>query len=163
MATTQELVRAGMWAETAKALATDAASGLPTLGAGSTKTLVGPSHNNVVVLLDTAAGSTVTLPAATGTGNKYRFRVSTTVTSNNHVIKVANSTDVMRGMVAIQGTTGGVFAPVVGGDTITMNGTTTGGVLGTELVVQDVAAGVFEVSGNIIGSGTVATVFTAAV
>lgn len=50
------------------------------------------------ILLSTAAGSTATLPAATGTGNKYRFIVSTTATSGAHKILAASSSDFIQGL-----------------------------------------------------------------
>ena len=64
--------------------------------AGSTLTVT-PAMNNGVILLNAAAGSTVTLPAATGTGNKYQFRVTTTATSNAHKILAASVSDFLNG------------------------------------------------------------------
>jgi hypothetical protein len=63
----------------------------------STATLaLGPHHNRTFVF-DTASGSTVTLPAASGSGATFEFIVCTTVTSNSDKIQVANATDVMIG------------------------------------------------------------------
>jgi hypothetical protein len=44
-----------------------------------------------------------------------------------------------------------------------MNGTTTGGIAGSYVEIIDVATGVFFVRAALIGSGTVATPFSAAV
>ena len=121
-------------------------------------------YNGQTINLSRAAGITVTLPAATGTNAVYRFLVTTTVTSNNNIIKVANATDVISGTLNVAGTTGTPFGTLPASDTITMNGTTTGGVAGSYVRVTDAAAGIFVITaGGLIGSGTVATPFSAAV
>ena len=118
------------------------------------------------ILLDAAAGLTVTLPAAVGSGWKAKFIVKTTVTSNNDVIQVANATDVMTG-VAILGQDAAdtvvLFETASTSDTITMNGSTKGGILGDCIEIEDIASGLFYV--RMIGSatGTEATPFSAAV
>jgi len=50
-----------------------------------------------LVLLGTAAGSTVTLPAATGTGNVIRLRVTVTTTSAADKVLLTTVTDVITG------------------------------------------------------------------
>lgn len=144
-----------------------------TVGAGSTLTLTRDAHLGKLILLDTASGSTVTLPASTGSGDTYRFWVSTTVTSNNHVIKVANASDTMFGSVghntgaAASGVQGSVTANTgtVGteSDTITMNGTTSGGKKGTYIEIVDLATNLWFVQGENFGSGVQASVFSAGV
>lgn len=135
--------------------------------AGSATTLTSAS-NNKTVKLDTLAGSTVTLPAATGSGVKFLFVVTVLATSNSHVIKVANATDTMIGGVVIADTdTAGAASSFFAGstgDTITLNRSTTGSVsLGEWIEVEDVAAGKWFVTGMISGTGTVATPFSATV
>ena len=120
-------------------------------------------YNGQTINLSRAAGIVVTLPAATGTNATYRFVVSTTVTSNSYKIQVANSTDVLNGNLLVSGATGTTFGTVPASDTITMNGSTTGGLAGSYVQITDVATGVFLVTGALIGSGTVATPFSAAV
>jgi len=121
-------------------------------------------HSNAVVLLDRAAGVTVTLPAATGTGDLYTILVKTTVTSNSDIIKVANATDVMAGALSVASDIAGVTCPTTTtSDTITMSGTTTGGIIGSIVYLQDVASGLWSVSGALVSSGTEATPFSAAV
>lgn len=137
------------------------------LAAGSTKTLTADDSGKLVAL-DTAAGSVVTLPAATGTGAKYRFYVSVLATSNSHIVKVANASDTMIGGIVIADTdTGGAassFAAAATSDTITLNRSTTGSVaLGEYLEVEDIASTKWLVSGWIAGTGTVATPFSATV
>lgn len=121
------------------------------------------SYNGQVIPLNRAAGITVTLPAATGSQAVYRFVVSTAVTSNNHIIKVANATDVMAGTAGVSGTTGSVFSTLPASDTITMNGSTTGGLAGSYVEVIDIAAGDWIVTAALVGSGTPATPFSATV
>lgn len=123
-------------------------------------------HAGAPVLLDRAAGVTVTLPAATGSGDTYSVVVKTTVTSNNHIIKVANATDVMQGFVASATATTGAGtheAATSTDDTITMNGTTTGGVAGSAVSLTDVAPGIWQVAGQLVGSGTLASPLSASV
>jgi phage terminase large subunit-like protein len=120
-------------------------------------------YNGQTINLSRAAGITVTLPAATGTNAVYTFVVSTSVTSNNNIIKVANSTDVMNGSAAIGGTTAAVFGTLPASDTITMNGSTTGGLVGSYVQITDIATGVFLVRASLVGSGTPATPFSATV
>lgn len=69
--------------------------------AGATITLSSANAFNTV-LLNTAAGSVATLPAATGTGNVYKFVVTTTASSNAHKILTAPVTDVLIGFATGQ-------------------------------------------------------------
>jgi len=90
--------------------------------------------------------------------------VETTVTSNSYKIQVANATDVISGTLNVAGTTGTPFGTLPASDTITMNGTTQGGVIGSYVELTDVDAGIFAITtGGLIGSGTVVTPFSAAV
>jgi hypothetical protein len=127
--------------------------------AGSTLTLSRGQHAGKIILLDTLTGSIVTLPAATGTGDRYLFLVTLTNTSNNHIIKVANVTDIMIGSVVVTSSTAATLAGdaatiATADDTITMNGTTTGGAVGTWVELIDTSAGVWTVRGQLAGSGT---------
>lgn len=140
----------------------------PSVAAGSTLTLVEATHNGKLIKLDTAAGSTVTLPASTGNGARYRFTVSVLATSNNHIVKVANATDVMTGIIMTVSDDAG--APVKGygtaasSDTITLNRSTTGSVqLGEFIELEDYVAGFFRVTGMTFSTGTEATPFSATV
>jgi hypothetical protein len=74
-------------------------SPMPALPVGATLSVTASGYAGRTMLLDTAAGSVVTLPAATGSGTKFRFLVSVIATSNSHIIKVANASDTMTGMV----------------------------------------------------------------
>lgn len=136
------------------------------IAAGSTKTLTEADHMSTVKL-DTVTGSVVTLPAATGTGKRFRFVVSVLATSPNHVVKVGTATDVMQGNITLGGTaalpasSSSVFAPAATHDTITLNRTTSGGVtIGEWFELQDFAAGVWQVRGVLTATGTPATPFS---
>lgn len=134
----------------------------------STLTVTQNNHAGRVIVLDRAAGITVTLPAATGTGDVFTFVLKTTITSNNYVIQVANATDVMNGSVAFFNDTGTAglakcWAAADNDDTITMNGTTKGGYAGTRIICTDYASGFWSVQVYGRQSGVVATPFSAAV
>lgn len=116
----------------------------------------------------TANGSlTYTLPAATGTGNTYTFVVGATATgTGTYVIKVKNSTDVMAGrayMLQDGGDTVVGFETAASSDTVTLNGTTTGGTTGDIVTITDIASGLFLVKCDLTGTGTEATPFSATV
>jgi hypothetical protein len=122
--------------------------------------------NGPIILFAVAAGATLTLPASAGTGDRYRFHVHTTVTSNSAKIQVANSTDVMQGMILTCQDSGDSMVgweTASTSDTITLNGTTTGGVKGDYIELEDVATGFWRVTGTTSATGTEATPFSAAV
>lgn len=146
----------------------DAPLGSLVVAAGSTLTLTAALHAGKIINLDQLAGSVVTLPAAAGTGNRYRFIVSVLATSNSHVIKVANSSDAMCGIIQTMSddpATMKGFAAVAGtSDTITLNRTTTGSVtVGEYIEIVDVATNLFLVQGVTSSTGTEATPFSNAV
>lgn len=122
--------------------------------------------NGPLLRFAVASGATVTLPASSGNGDKYRFYVHTTVTSNSAKIQVANATDVMTGMIL---TCQDSADTVVGweaastSDTITLNGTTTGGLRGDYIEIEDAVSGFWLVHGRTAATGTEATPFSAAV
>lgn len=135
-------------------------------GAGSTLQLQ-EADCGVCVKLDTAAGSTVTLPAATGNGKHYRFIVSVVATSNSHIVKVNNTTDVMIGYIATMSddpATVKAFWAGASDDTITLNRSTTGSTKTGEFIeVEDFAAGVWRVKGMTASTGSEATPFSSTV
>jgi hypothetical protein len=124
------------------------------------------AHAGRTVLLDRAAGQAVTLPAATGTGNTYKFFVLTTITSNSTTIKVADATDVMSGMAIVAndgGATASIFETAADSDTITFDGDTTGGIKGAVVELQDVAANLWAVQIRTAATNNEATPFSATV
>lgn len=122
------------------------------------------SHAGTVVVLDSATGRTLTLPASTGKGDVYTVFVRTTVSSGNHVIQVANSTDVINGGVSISTDIAGItMLAAATSDTITLNGSTTGGLAGSWVRLTDALAGFWMLEGFLCSSGAEATPFSAAV
>lgn len=124
------------------------------------------SYAGTWTVVNAAAGLTLTLPAASGTGREFDILVGTTVTSNDVVVQVANATDVMTGTCLFAqdaADTAVVFETASTSDTITMNGSTKGGIKGDQITLTDVASGLWAV--RIVGSatGTEATPFSAAV
>jgi hypothetical protein len=125
----------------------------------------GPYHDRPLVF-DIASGATVTLPTSAGTGDVYRFIVHTTVTTNDDIIQVANATDVMAGNILIAqdaADTAVMFEAASTSDTITLNGTTSGGLRGDWLELVDYKAGFWHVRGILAATGTEETPFSAAV
>ena len=137
----------------------------PVAVTASTLAVVPSTHDGRVVVLDRAAGITVTLPAATGSGAKYKFFTKTTVTSNNHIIQVTGD-DTMAGFASIAqdgADTVVQFETAATSDTITMNGSTKGGIAGDIIELEDVATDLWSVRCTLSGTGTEATPFSAAV
>lgn len=142
--------------------------GKAAVSAGSTLAMSRILHRNKTILLDTLTGSVATLPKASGSGARYRFVVSVLATSNSHVVKVGNTTDVMRGPIAVLDSdlatvNNFAFFATTNDDTITLDRTNTGSVrLGEWIEVEDIAAGVYAVRGQVAGAAP-ATPFSATV
>lgn len=132
----------------------------------ATLAVTAADHASRVVTLNKADGQTVTLPAATGTGDDYRFFIGTTITSVGTVIKVASASDIMAGTAIVANDTdasASVFETAADSDTITLNGTTTGGYAGCMIELSDVASGVWWVRVTGAATGAEATPFSATV
>lgn len=136
------------------------------LASAATLTVTLAAHDQKVIVLNRAAGVTATLPAAIGSGAVFRFTTGTAVTSNSNIIRVADNTDVMSGSIYVTDQaagTGTEFNTLATSDTITMNGSTSGGLVGGILTLIDVALNLYVVHGNIIGTGVEVTPFSATV
>lgn len=135
------------------------------IAGGAATTLTQILHDSKTVLWDTAAGTILTLPAATGTGMRLRCVVSVTVTSNDHTL-VCVGTDEFNGhCIQTDTDTTDTLAsyPALAGDNfdvITLNGTTSGGLIGDWFEVEDIVTGVWAVRGQINSTGTVVTPFS---
>lgn len=114
------------------------------------------------ILLDTAAGSVATLPAATGSNSRYLFVVKTTASSNAHKILPASVSDFIQGVAV---------GHIAAGTTLTFQGNAaashsiqmpfagtqpSGGFAGDWFEFIDVAANLWEVRG-MYQSGTTST------
>ncbi|RVG96698.1 hypothetical protein CN221_11140 [Sinorhizobium meliloti] len=138
----------------------------PISATAATLALTLATHASTTVVANRAAGITMTLPAATGTGSKYKIVVGTTVTSNSLKVQVANATDVMTGTALFgqdAADTAVLFETAADSDTITMNGSTTGGIKGDIIELEDLASGLWGVTVRGSATGTEATPFSAAV
>ena len=114
-----------------------------------------------------ASGATVTLPAATGSGIEYHFVVLVTVTSNDYIVQVTGD-DTIDGMIlnCDDDTSDAVaiWKTAAASDTITMNGSTKGGIIGDTFKLTDIGADQWLIhAATTSGTGTVATPFSAAV
>lgn len=115
-------------------------------------------------LLNAAAGLTVTMPAATGSGAIYEFVVGTLITSNAYII-ASDSNGTIYGVICGADDPGDEFtwAAVAGtDDDVTLGGTNnaTGGSLGDTVFFTDIATNKWAVRGFITQSGTEATPFS---
>lgn len=130
-------------------------------------------HAGRTIYLNRAAGQVITLPAATGTGNKYKFVMGATATGATS-IAVASGTDYMIGTATLYqdgGDTVVGFATANTGTVATESDTmtlfvasnTTGGIKGAIIELEDVASAVWSVRYVSDAGGTEATPFSAAV
>jgi hypothetical protein len=118
--------------------------------------------------LDRAAGIAVTLPtiAAANVGTSFRFHVKTAVTSNSTTIKVPSSAETMSGIAyVVSDNSAAVLGYVAGAtaDTITLNGTTLGGLVGDMIEVTALTTAIWGVRVLTSATGTEATPFSATV
>ncbi len=124
-------------------------------------TLTAAAHAGHTILLTVATTATITLPAATGSGNRYEITNQLDQTGDL-VVQVASASDTMQG-TAHTDMTGVIFATAATTDTVTLNGTTKGGLKGARVCLQDVASGLWNVTVISESSGTEVTPFSAAV
>lgn len=130
----------------------------------ATLTVTEALHEGRVVTLNRAGGIAVTLPAATGGGGRYRFIVGTSFTTPGTIKVVGN--DVMTGLALIAmdgGDTTSLFATAVDSDTLTLDGSTTGGLAGADVELIDIAADLWWVNVRSDASGSEASPFSATV
>jgi hypothetical protein len=113
------------------------------------------------IRLAAAAGLTVTLPPATGSGARYEFIVGTSVTSNQYRINAAGTDKIGGVALNIASASTGFKADPATDGRINMNGTTTGGLIGTRVELIDGASGLWTATVHAAGSSTGATPFAA--
>jgi len=153
-------------------------AGTTTLGASFVRDMVTLTGTDAITVAEHAgrillmgevggdAAATFTLPAATGSGAEFQFIVSV-VNTSNYIIAVADATDTIDGSVILHQDSANTvvsFNTASDSDTITLNGTTKGGVsIGDEITLIDIATNQYMVKGVLTASGTEATPFSAAV
>lgn len=129
----------------------------------STSITLAAHDGKTIVMGGAGSARTFTLPASTGSGAKFKFKIGA-VNTSNYLIKSVAGTDVMKGTVLMLSDNSAAVLGYSAGstdDTITLNGTTTGGVkVGDWIELEDVAANTWAVTGILTGSGTEATPFS---
>jgi acetolactate synthase regulatory subunit len=126
----------------------------------TTTTVDRDSHLDTVLRLNRAGGFVTTLPAATGSGDIYKFYVQTTVTADMTI--AALTTDIIQGAIIVgTAATAGTMAATATSDKLTMNGSTTGGLLGSYVEFTDALSGAWVVRGALVSTGAAATPFSA--
>jgi hypothetical protein len=135
----------------------------------ATDAITETEHAGRTLLLGEVGGNalvTLTLPAASGTGNVYKFIVTVNNTSNYKIQVVGDDTiDGIMLYLDEDGTAITGYPTVAASDTITLNGGTTGGIIGDYLELIDIAADQWHVRGvmRVAAGANPATPFTAAV
>lgn len=124
------------------------------VAAGASLTLTEASHADKIIKLDTAAGSAITLPAATGSGARFIFIVTTKPTSNQHRISVVGNDEFVGSVniLDVDGSAQAAFAALdaADNDQLDLNGTTKGGQVGDWLEIVDIAADNWHVRGQCV-------------
>jgi hypothetical protein len=115
-------------------------------------------------VIECGAAEDFVLPAITAdlVGTNYEFVVTTTATS---LTITAATGDLLKGGVSVMSTGAGVENDAFSADgtddlIITMNGTTTGGIIGSWVKLTAASATSWLVRGGLIGSGTLVTPFS---
>lgn len=129
----------------------------------SALTKLAPAQSGSTVVLSRAAGADIVLPAAS-TGLSYTFYVETTLTSGSYTITAQDGDLLLGGVLSIDDTTpeaAVIFRPDGSNDfIITMNGSTTGGELGTAITLTALSASSWYVTGSIAANGILVTPFS---
>jgi hypothetical protein len=136
-------------------------------------TLSAATHGYKTVVSNKVDGITFTLPAATGSGVKFKLVVGASLTSSSFVVAVADNTDYFRGRSVVSNDTDGSASNfetantgtlATESDTMTWNRTTTGlATIGDMVELEDIATDIWSITAHVAASGTEATPFSAAV
>ncbi len=144
-------------------------AGIPALNtlaipaATTTLTLSSATHAGKTLLIASTGGLAITPPAATGTFNVYEFLFTTTITGGSFTIdaKAGNASDVFNGILQTNKVaTLANYGTAANSNLLTLNGTTTGGLLADYFKLVDVATNCWKILGVISQSGSVATPFS---
>jgi hypothetical protein len=136
----------------------------------ATGSITAASHEGVINLLGEVGGDaevTLTLPEATGSGAVYRFVVSV-VNTSSYIIKTADATNCgFRGSIDILDIDSNAQTAYFGAtnnsdDIITLNGTTSGGLIGDWIEVTDILTDAWVVRGQVqcAAGSSVASMFS---
>jgi hypothetical protein len=121
-------------------------------------------HVGRALLLNAVAGGALALPAATGSGNTFRFYVGTALTSASWILTATGG--VFAGGVFINNTgdstaaTADFYPPAALDNTLTLAFSVGAGVIGDWIEVTDIKSGVYAVRGVIQAETDPATPFS---
>lgn len=118
------------------------------------------------VIMDSGAACAVTLPDATAAAVGARYDFLVRVTTHASTTITCDEGDFFNGSILIFPQDTDAVPTVTTGDgaaddVLTLNGTTTGGIVGTMITIRCVAAGIWTVSGYAMGSGSLTDAFSA--
>lgn len=141
--------------------------GLGTVNTATAAVSLTTSQSGNTIFLAKATGATYTLPATNQVtiGTNYKFVISVSVTSTNtYVIQTNSATDLFKGSaLALVGSTGVTVTYSPNGSSnriLTLNATTKGGLIGTEITVVCTAINEWYVTAKTLCTGTVVTPFS---
>lgn len=121
-------------------------------------------HDGKTVTLNRAAGIAVTLPAATGTGARFKLFIGTTITTTSTTTITRAGSDTIFGQIFQLADGGATLAAYeLPGSTVITLGTssnTTGGTKGDTIYLEDVAAATWHCLGYTTAAGSEATPVT---
>lgn len=120
------------------------------------------AQSGETITLAPAAAMVVTLPVTPIVGLTYTFVVTTAATGSNTLkIITGSAAQLLQGVITSATTTASVFESVIATSNISvaMNGTTTGGLVGSQFTFTCLSATLWQVFGTNFTSGTTATPF----
>lgn len=122
------------------------------------------THEGKTTVLSKADALAVTLPAASGSGARYRFVIGIAASGGSYTLAATPTTDVFAGIALgtdDDGVPANSWATASNSNKITMDGSTQGGKVGDIVEIEDIAAGVWAITNmRITQSGTEATPFS---
>lgn len=121
------------------------------------------AQSGSTITLAPAAAMVVTLPVTPVVGTSYTFMVVTAATGSNTLkIITGSAAQLLQGVITSATTTASVFQSVIATSNISvaMNGTTTGGLVGTQIEFICLSATLWQVFGTNFTSSTTATPFS---
>lgn len=135
----------------------------------ATDAITAAEHAGRINLLGEVGGDalvTLTLPDATGSGDRYRFIVSV-VNTSNYVIQVSDANHTLEGVILGAADTDSSvngWESASDSDTITLNGSTQGGAaIGDFVEFVDIGTNLWHINGVVTQTGIEATPFSAGV
>lgn len=139
----------------------------PPVSLTGTDAITQAEHAGRTCIITGTTAATYTMPEATGTGDTYRF-VFAEVNTNNTIFVTADTANAdFRGSINILDADANAqtaYPGNAGDDTITLNGTTTGGQIGDFIEFIDIATDVWSVRGQLVcpAGSNVADMFSSA-